>query len=79
MVYMSNAEVERRQKDDLGGRDFGENVDRNDDGAEDHLFCDGAGDIIAIALPAAEALEDRGDALYMSFDDDEFEKWTEVE
>ena len=53
VVYMSDAEVERSEKDNFRGSNPGQNVDRNEDGSKQHFFSDGASNVIAVALPTA--------------------------
>ena len=83
VVDVRDAEVERGQEDCLrGGGDAGEEVEGDDEGAEDQLFGDGAGDVVPVADPAGERFEDELAALEVVevvLDDDFLEERARVE
>ena len=79
VMDMGYAEVERRHEDNLGGLNFGQNMDWDNDRAEEDFFRDWTGDIVAVALPTAQALSQTMSALKLLLDEDDLEQWSEIQ
>ncbi len=60
MVHVRNPKVERGQENDLGGRNLGEEMQRDNYGAEEHLLRYGSGDVVPETNAAAEGDREGG-------------------
>lgn len=56
MMDVSDAEVQRRQEDDLLAGELGQNMERDDERSPDKLFARRTHNVVPIAYPTAEGL-----------------------
>lgn len=56
VMDVGDAKVERGEEDDPGGLDVGEEMERDEEGAEENLLSDGASDVVSEADTAAEGV-----------------------